>query len=263
MKIRTDFVSNSSSTSFVVAGVKDNAYLPYIKEEDSPNLKYMEGQDPKLTTSAVALEMLFVILNDSLREGLDKVKKIQDDIEYVRKKAENGDDENILIPYSVNGPTHIFRDGTDILIDTTWNHNWQQEMPIELKECEKVDGSDNIVKGKEFLDVSTRKTKTAMASRILKLAARIKRAQNVVSLTDRMQQKPEAADAFNNIQLVLDGTNCEYEGELEECDDYVLMQTILRQYGIEGGTADELMNAASQMSDKTAIRAWNEYKVRR
>ncbi len=101
MKIREGFVSNSSSSSFIVL-------------------------EPKLTTTArVALMMLSVVMEEYEGEGwLDG--ELEDEMEKaIDFLSSNTDyDQPICFPWGINYETFIRRTDEGIFVDTCNNHPW-------------------------------------------------------------------------------------------------------------------------------------------
>ena len=116
MKVRQGFVSNSSSTSFV------------IKEE---SIK---------TTAECALQMLKIVKDDyfdedreSIIEGIRKysngkilmaIKWLQNNIKY---------DGNIYFPWSINYKTYIWKNNNGIFVDTCNNHYWHNHFAVDSR----------------------------------------------------------------------------------------------------------------------------------
>lgn len=94
MKIRSGFVSNSSSSSFIVGA---------------------PGED--VTTAAVAEAMLMVIAEDyGDHENNDAALKWA--------RAHPKFDSPILIPWTCNYETYIWKNANGVCIDTCHNHDW-------------------------------------------------------------------------------------------------------------------------------------------
>jgi len=102
LKIKSDFVTNSSSTSFIV-----------LREE---------------TTKDVAKKMVDIIFRDSEYFEKSFMKQIYNTLSKIN-------DENILIPFSINYETFIFRSKTGkIYVETSWNHIWDSLYIINLND---------------------------------------------------------------------------------------------------------------------------------
>lgn len=134
MKIRTGFVSNSSSSSFVVYNT---------------------------TTSQVTLEMLEII-NQDWKE-YDENKRNHPKYKEVKKflKSQPNLDGNIIIPWSTNYATYIFKDRRKepICINTCNNHDWGSSEKIDFEF--KGEEYDPMTPEKDlFLDLNDFKMRT-------------------------------------------------------------------------------------------------------
>jgi len=92
-----------------------------------------------------------------------------------------------------------------------------------------------------------------------------KNAGEVIDFMERIKFSQEENKAFKGIQEVLDGTLCNVEEEerVEDSYEYMMMESILKRYGIEGDVSDDLMNeVASKLDRKAAVRIWNEFSAR-
>jgi len=104
MKLRTGFVSNSSSSSFII----HNA-----------------------TTIEVFKVMLMCYFKNLANYDYISKEEFEETLESKKYKANlflakhnNTKDINIMIPYTCNYETVIVQDGNNVLVNTCNNHNW-------------------------------------------------------------------------------------------------------------------------------------------
>ena len=132
MKIRTGFVSNSSSSSFTLS-------------------------NKKLKTGDVAREVMKLLNNGWIVDG---GHPRLEDVNVFLDENSNFDD-NIMIPWTCNYETWIFKNSDDtICLDTCNNENWG-ELPFECKEYfDELWGNSYIehnfvpTGNREFLDLN-------------------------------------------------------------------------------------------------------------
>jgi len=135
MKVRNGFVSNSSSSSFIV------------KE--------------KMTTAELAKKMVNLIYESREGRGNNSSRKwTAPALEWLEKNINS--DEPIIIPWSCNYDTFIFRMGSNennnIAVDTCNNEDWYSMEDIDIKWCgedlDLMDEWEGNTEDVEFMDLT-------------------------------------------------------------------------------------------------------------
>jgi len=127
MKIKQDFITNSSSSSFIVSGE---------------------------TTKEIAEKMTIIVF----AERLDYAPVNKDYEKKILKTIKNlKDDENIMLPFTCNYETFISKnkDG-EIFVDTCRNHDWENELDITNHFGEEGNEKEEKYQSKlEFINIET------------------------------------------------------------------------------------------------------------
>jgi len=136
MKLRTDFVSNSSSSSFIIGG--------------------------ETKTIQVAKEMLEIIMVDN--EEYYAYDEVGRALKHLKKKSKDFD-KNIIIPWSCNYETFIYRNDEGLIcVETSWNHPWQEYFTFKFEYGNPDEKWDKPEfwheRDAEFLDLEDLKMKT-------------------------------------------------------------------------------------------------------
>ena len=135
MKTRHGFVSNSSSSSFIV-------------------------HEPKRTTAQIMRDMLKLVRNEWKEEKYN-TRKITKIIKWLQ--AHPRKDIPLVFPNTCNYETWVFKNanGMDTLIETCNNHdcNWES-MDFDYRGEDEYDEDMKHMKTLKFLDLSDMKEKT-------------------------------------------------------------------------------------------------------
>lgn len=146
MKIRNGFVSNSSSSSFIIKGKIDdvaNSMLNTVVED------YSDWND---TDSGFA--------KSKTRKNKSTYKKWLNNLKIALKNKDVQDGKIGITMPSCNYPTYVLRVGEEVYVSTANNHEWDYEaMGIRATSNSEADGEDPTykkLKRKDFFNVRNR-----------------------------------------------------------------------------------------------------------
>ena len=124
MRIKKDFVTNSSSTSFIVIDKK---------------------------TGEVLKEMIEVVRQEGNLSRFKNAKKILENPDF---------DQNVNFPFTINEGTYIYRlCPAKVRVDTSFNHDWRI-LPFETKSCTEFDDDWEKSHTMPFIDLKDMKLKS-------------------------------------------------------------------------------------------------------
>jgi hypothetical protein len=133
MRIRNGFVSNSSSSSFIVL------------DEDLDK------------TARVALIMLCKVAEDYEDDGSEVADDLQRAMDFLMNNLDF--DEPISFPWSINYDTFIWRRGNgSVFVDTCNNHSWYDDLDVDYSGEGELDNIYNERRYTMFLDLQSMRT---------------------------------------------------------------------------------------------------------
>lgn len=141
MKTKLDFVTNSSSSSFIVT-------------------------DKDLTIRDATIQMLDLIVKEYVEYFGGTAKKYTWLVSAKKKLKKIEPDTNIVFPWSTNYETFLYRDSNgNIRVDTCNNHHWE-DLPFSIRELCDYDDEYKKSLSKNFFDLQKGKTKTRLQRKI-------------------------------------------------------------------------------------------------
>jgi len=140
MKKKLDFVTNSSSTSFIFT-------------------------DKDLTIRDAAIDMIDLISNE-YKLDFPGSGKCSWAISAKKKLRKIDPNTNVILPWSCNYPSFLYRDSNGhIRVDTSWNHHWE-DLSYETVSVSESDDEYKKSNKQNFLNLQTGKLKTRIEHRI-------------------------------------------------------------------------------------------------
>jgi len=139
MKRKLDFVTNSSSSSFIFS-------------------------DKELTIAEAAQDMIDLIIKEYKQDFPGERFNWAASAKKKLKKIDPN--TNIILPWSCNYPSFLYRDSTGhIRVDTSWNHHWE-DLNNQTQSTSEFDPEYKKSYKQNFFNLQTGKLKTRIEHRI-------------------------------------------------------------------------------------------------
>jgi|ADurb_Leu_01_Slu_FD_contig_123_22720_length_22427_multi_4_in_0_out_1_4 hypothetical protein len=141
MKTKLDFVTNSSSSSFIFT-------------------------DKDLTIREATIQMLDLVVKEYIEYFGGTAKKYSWLASAKRKLKVVEPNINIVFPWSTNYETFLYRDSSgNIRVDTCNNHHWE-DLPFDIREICDFDDEYKKSLSQNFFDLQKGKIKTRVQRQI-------------------------------------------------------------------------------------------------
>jgi hypothetical protein len=140
MKVKDDFVTNSSSSSFIFT-------------------------DKSLTIREAAIEMIDLIVKE-YKEHFPGEGKFSWATSAKKKLKKLEPNTNLIVPWSCNYPSFLYRDSEgNVHVDTSWNHEWSS-LPSNISSTAEGGDEYNRSQLQNFFNLQTGKLQTRNQHRI-------------------------------------------------------------------------------------------------